>query len=228
MPTSTRLPPAATTGDRLLHVAVIEDHPLYREALERVLGTDEQIVLDVSAGSIEEYTARATNRPDVVVVDLHLPGLEGSPGVHHLADKGLAVLVLSGSLDGPDVVDAISAGARGYLSKDAQAHEILTALRVVAGGRTYVSPTLAGFLLHGARRAHEDDSRDLSEREREVVSLVARGSTDHEIARSLCISVSTVRSHLDRIRDKTGHRRRADLTRFALENSLLAESDSSA
>ncbi|MGL4743748.1 MAG: response regulator transcription factor, partial [Phycicoccus sp.] len=176
-----------------LSVAVIEDHPLYREALERVLESDDSVAVEVSAGSIEEFSARVRNRPDVVVVDLHLPGLEGGAGVRHLVGQGFVVLVLSGSLAGPSVVEAISEGARGYVSKDAQAHEILAALRVVASGRSYVSPTLAGFLMQTGRGGgSEVRDHDLSDREREVLSLVARGDTDHEVARRLCISVSTV------------------------------------
>jgi DNA-binding NarL/FixJ family response regulator len=204
-----------------LHVAIVEDHPLYREALERALGTDDDIALDLSAGSLEEFSARVRTRPDVVVVDLRLPGLGGFDGVRHLVGRGFAVLVLSGSVDGDDVVGAISEGARGYVSKDARAPEIVTALRTVAAGRTYVSPTLAGLLLQASRPREEPGVRDLTERERAVLSLVARGHTDHQVAHRLGIGVSTVRSHLDRIRDKTGQRRRADLTRFALENELL-------
>jgi DNA-binding NarL/FixJ family response regulator len=216
--------PAAVPA-ALLRVSLVEDHPLYREALERTLAMDDHIVLDVSAGSLEEYSARARTRPDVVIVDLRLPGLAGLAGIRRLVADGLVVLVLSGSVDGSDVVGAISEGARGYVSKDAQAHEILTALRTVAAGRTYVSPTLAGLLLQASRPWDQPEVRDLSDRERAVLSLVARGRTDHQIALRLGIGVSTVRSHLDRIRDKTGQRRRADLTRFALEHGLVADQD---
>ncbi|MGF1662245.1 MAG: response regulator [Kineosporiaceae bacterium] len=210
--------PAAT-----LTAAIIEDHPLYREALERALVTDERITLDLSTGSLEEFTARVRTRPDVVVADLRLPGRGGFDGIRDLVGRGFAVLVLSGSVDGADVLGAISEGARGYVSKDAQAHEIVTAVRTVAAGRTYVSPTLAGLLLQASRPRDEPGVRELTERERTVLSLVARGHTDHQIADRLGLGVSTVRSHLDRIRDKTGQRRRADLTRFALENEILAD-----
>lgn len=210
-------------GQRPLGVAVIEDHPLYREAVERVVDDSADLALMLSTASIEEFDARVREAPDVVVVDLHLPGLEGGAGVRHLASQGYVVLVLSGSFDGPDVVDAIAEGARGYLSKDAQAPEIVSAIRTVANGRSYVAPTLAGFLLQAHRQAPPSTTADLSEREREVLGLVAQGETDHAIGRILCISVSTVRSHLDRIRDKTGQRRRADLTRFAIRHAIVEE-----
>jgi DNA-binding NarL/FixJ family response regulator len=212
-------PVTAADDTERVNVAVIEDHPLYREALEQTILSSEMALI-LSVGSIEEFDARCPSPPDVVIADLHLPGLEGAPGVRHLTNQGLTVLVLSASSDGPDVVEAIGGGARGYLSKDAQAPEILAAVRAVAAGRGYVSPTLAGHLLQATRR-ELPQLPELSQREQEVLAHLARGETDHEIAGELCISVSTVRSHLDRIRDKTGKRRRADLTRFALEHSIV-------
>ncbi|MGL5857232.1 MAG: response regulator [Angustibacter sp.] len=208
------------TSQRTLRVALIEDHPLFREALERLVYEDPLLELTVAVGSIEEFDARSRVPPDVVVVDLHLPGRQGPEGVRHLAARGLSVLVVSAVQDGPVVVETIAAGARGYLSKDARRAEILSAIGSVAIGRTYVSPTLAGFLVQSAHRGAAPDVPTLSEREREVLALLARGATDQGIAKELTISISTVRSHLDRIRDKTGCRRRADLTRFALENRL--------
>lgn len=210
---------AKDAATALVQVAVIEDHPLYRQALETVIMAFTSTSLALSTATIEEFDARAAHPPDVVLVDLHLPGLDGGPGVRHLAGKGLNVLVLSASTDAPAVIEAIGAGARGYLSKDAQAAEILAAVQAVAAGRGYVSPALTGHLLQPSRREAQQ-LPELSHREQEVLAHLAIGETDHEIARTLCISVSTVRSHLDRIRDKTGKRRRADLTRFALEHSI--------
>lgn len=203
-----------------LHVAVIEDHPLYRLALESALASDD-LDVDLSVATIEEFLARSQDRPDVVIADLHLPGIHGVDGVRQLVTEGHTVLVLTASTNSEDVVRTIGEGARGYLCKDAQATEICTAVRAVGSGRGYVSPTLAGHLLQASRQAAAE-LPELSDREREVLSHLARGKTDHAIADDLCISVSTVRSHLDRIRDKTGKRRRAELTRFAIENSILA------
>ncbi|MGL5824546.1 MAG: response regulator [Nocardioides sp.] len=207
-------PTSATTS-----VAVIEDHPLYREALDSVLTASPNLELVLSVSTIEEFDARSKQRPDVVLVDLHLPGLDGRAGIRHLQTAGHRVLVLSASVDGEDVVHAIGEGACGYLSKDAQASEIVAAVGAVAAGRNYVSPMLAGHLLQSVRRptAHQPD---LSDRECEVLGHLARGMTDQAIAKELGISISTVRSHLDRIRDKTGERRRAELTRFAIENAI--------
>lgn len=219
--TSTRvLPPVTDVAPDATLVAVIESQPLYRDALERAISADDGLSVVVSAASVQEFQARVRARPDVLIVDMQPRASAGIERVRRLVEQGFSVLVLSTSSEGPDVVDTIAAGARGYLLKDATAVEILAAVGAVATGRSYVSPTLAGLLLQGRRPPVPKDP-DLSERERGVLELVARGCTDHVIATELNIGVSTVRSHLDRIRDKTGHRRRADLTRFAIEHAIL-------
>jgi DNA-binding NarL/FixJ family response regulator len=208
-------------GSGVIRVAVIEDHPLYREALDGVLRSTPGLELILSVSTIEEFDARLTDSPNVVLADLHLPGLDGAAGIKHLNSAGHQVLVVSASVDGDDVVQAIGEGARGYLSKDAQANEIVAAIGAVASGRSYVSPMLAGHLLQASRQP-TPRLPALSERECEVLGLLAQGMTDQTIASQLRISISTVRSHLDRIRDKTGERRRAELTRFAIEHRITA------
>jgi DNA-binding NarL/FixJ family response regulator len=148
-----------------------------------------------------------------VLLDLHLPGLSGAAAVTHLCARGQSVLVVSASEAPADVIEAIGAGARGYLTKQAEEAEIVGAIRAVAEQRTYVSATLASYLLQAPIR--------ITEREREILELVAGGETDQDIAELLQLSVRTVHSHLDRIRNKTGSRRRADLTRFALERGIV-------
>jgi DNA-binding NarL/FixJ family response regulator len=111
----------------------------------------------------------------------------------------------------------MGAGASGYLTKDADAADLVAAVRVVAASGTYVSPTLAGYLMQTGRKDREHF--DLTDRELEVLGLVAEGETDKEISLALFISVSTVRSHLDRIRDKTGARRRVQMA--ALHETMV-------
>jgi DNA-binding NarL/FixJ family response regulator len=111
-----------------------------------------------------------------------------------------------------DVIDAIAAGAAGYLTKETDAEEITRAVRTVANGDTYVSPTLASYLLRAQKTA---SAFELTKRERDVLALVAAGEKDQDIAEQLFIAVTTVHSHLERIRDKTGARRRAELTNLA-------------
>jgi DNA-binding NarL/FixJ family response regulator len=208
--------PSDGMGTGVIRVAVIEDHPVFRHGLAGAVEQTPEMELCVSAASIEQYGQLATPTPDVVLLDLHLPGRQGADGVSYVVGLGSSVLVVSAAATRGDVVDAIAAGARGYLSKQAEATEILTAVRVVAEGGTYVSPTLASYLLDAARSTGPTEL-ELTAREREVLGLLAAGERDQDIADALFISVRTVRSHLDRIRGKTGRRRRSELTRLALE-----------
>jgi DNA-binding NarL/FixJ family response regulator len=205
------IPSVATVG-----VAVIEDHPVFRQGLMQTIESTPGLDLVASVGTLADMEDVGYAGVQVVVLDLHLPDGSGVEAVSRVKAHGPAVLVVSASDDRQSVVDAIAAGASGYLPKSAAAEEIAKAASLVAGGGSYVSPVLAAFLL-GANRDDQPGPTALTKREREILALLAEGETDFEIAERLFISISTVRSHLDRIRDKTGRRRRADLTRLALE-----------
>jgi DNA-binding NarL/FixJ family response regulator len=176
------------------------------------------VVLLAAVGTLAEMEEFGYNGVDVVLLDLHLTDGSGAQAVSQVKARGPAILVVSASDDRQTVIDAIGAGANGYLPKSSLPDEISTATIVVAGGGTYVSPVLAAYLLRN-ERDQPSEYELLSTREREILSLLSEGETDAEIAEKLFISVRTVHSHLDRIRDKTGRRRRADLTRLALEQS---------
>ncbi|MHB8293390.1 MAG: response regulator [Acidimicrobiales bacterium] len=205
----------------MIRVVLVEDHPLYRRGLLDALSESGEVVVVALAGSIEEIEACEVDA-DLVVLDLNLPGRSGVDAVGELTSRGLQVLVLSASGSEHDVVEAIGRGAGGYLTKRAEVEEILRAISIVSSGGLYVSPTLASYLIRAevAPRA----PLLLTPREREVLRLLAEGETDHDIAEQLFISVSTVHSHLDRIREKTGQRRRAGLTRLAFEEGVMAGS----
>lgn len=205
-------------GSAVIGVAIVEDHPLYRQGLMQTIEAMSGATLLAAVGSIGEMEEFGYDGVDVVLLDLHLPDGVGAQAVSRVKDQGPAVLVVSASDDRQTVIEAIGAGASGYLPKSSLADEISTATIVVAGGGTYVSPVLAAYLLRNERGKHSEYEH-LSTREREILSLLAEGETDAEIAEQLFISVRTVHSHLDRIRDKTGRRRRADLTRLALEQT---------
>jgi DNA-binding NarL/FixJ family response regulator len=205
-------------GAIVIQVAIVEDHPVFRKGLTQVVEAAKGLALAGVARSVDELDALHLEATTIVLLDLHLPGssLQGADAVAHLVGRGHRVLVVSASEAADDVVQAIGTGARGYLSKQAEETEILGAIHAVAEGRTYVSATLAAYLLQTPIQ--------ITSRERDVLELVAGGETDLDIAEQLGISVRTVHSHLDRIRDKTGSRRRADLTRFAIERGIIPRS----
>jgi DNA-binding NarL/FixJ family response regulator len=205
-------------GASMIGVAIVEDHPVFRKGLMHLVESAPGLALAGVARSVDEFDTLHLSSSTIVLLDLQLPGssLQGATAVAHLADRGHRVLVVSASEAPADVVQAIAAGARGYLSKQAEETEILGAIHAVAQGRTYVSATLASYLLQTPIQ--------ITAREREILELVAGGETDQDIAEQLTISVRTVHSHLDRIRDKTGSRRRADLTRFAIQRGIIPRS----
>ena len=200
----------------MISVAIIDDHPMYRQGLATLIDEADDLDLAGQAASIEDFDsllADVGTTVDVVLLDLHLPGIEGAAGVSHVVGAGFRVLVVSAAGTPDAVVVAIAAGAAGYLTKESDATEIAAAIRTVARGATYISPTLASYLL-GAEKIGAT-AFELTKREREVLSLLAAGETDQDIADQLTIAKTTVHSHLDRIRDKTGARRRAELAGLA-------------
>jgi two-component system nitrate/nitrite response regulator NarL len=205
----------------VISVAVVDDHPIFRRGLADLVAAAEGMTLVLAAASVEELDAAIdAEPPDVVLLDLHLPGMSGPDAVEHVCRAGAYVLVLSAEGKPDLVVHAIGAGASGYLTKDADADEIVAAIEAVAGGTSYISPILASYLLKEGRAPAPQPELELTAREKEILGLVAEGERDKNIARQLYISISTVRTHLDRIRDKTGQRRRAELTRYAIEQGL--------
>ena len=172
------------------------------------------MVLALTAESVEDFDARVKELPAVVILDLGLPGMRGGQAVEHLCKRGMKILVVSAQGERESVVDAMGAGASGYLTKSSEPSEITAAVRAIANGMTYVSPTLASYLLQSAKGK---SALDLSKREVEVLKWLAKGLTDVEIGEKMYISVSGVRGHLDRIRDKTGVRRRTLLAQLGLK-----------
>lgn len=214
-------PDPAVAGTPLT-VAVVDDHPLYRSAVTSALTGVPDLTVALECGSVEELEAELDARPDavrVVLLDLRLPGRGGADAVALLTRRGLDVLVLSASTS-DKIVDIVAAGARGYLTKAAEADEIRAAVRAVGHGRRYLAPDVASDLSRAVRR--QSTLPTITPREREVLELVAAGLTDRKIAERLTISLPTVRSHLDRIRAKTGSRRRADLTRLAVNEDFVS------
>ncbi|UFR04613.1 response regulator transcription factor [Streptomyces sp. Go40/10] len=195
-----------------MRVAVIGDCPVFRHGVSQLIGTapDLRLVADASSLQGADGTLRSA---DVVLMDLQQPLAQLTATVAELRERGHAVIVTASSVR-IDALQAIRAGASGFLSRQAEAEELLTAIRVVASGRHYLSASVDSLL---------EQPRHLTGREQDILRLVASGATDDEIASRLSISKYTVRSHLDRIGEKTGSRRRSDLTRMAIENGLTGQ-----
>lgn len=209
-------------------VAVIDDHPVYRQGLADAVASSPDRTIIGTFESVDAYL-QSDSAADVILLDYHLPGLAGPPAVQVLTERGAAVLMVSADIGREAVLDTLAAGARGYVAKHADVPEILEAIGTVAdrdNPGTYVSATLAAYLLD-ASKAAGPITLDLTTREQEVLAQLAAGERDQDIADALFISLGTVRAHLDHIRDKTGHRRRAELTRFALEQGIVADPGSS-
>ncbi len=169
----------------MITVAVIDDHPIYREGLARAVATSDRWTVIGTYESVDEYLAAAPGAT-VVLLDYQLPGLSGPAAVRALGESGATVLMVSADIGREAVLETLGAGARGYVAKHAEPPEILEAIGIVSDAEhpgTYVSPVLASFLLD-ASKGSGPDMLDLSEREQEVLGLVAAGERDPRYRRS--------------------------------------------
>lgn len=211
-------------------VVVVDDHAIFRTGLKADLDADRIQVLGEAADVDSAIAAIRQHRPAVVLLDVHLPGGRGGGGAevaaacHDLAPE-VRFLAISVSDAAEDVVGVIRAGARGYLTKTASGAEVSDAVQRVAAGDAVFSPRLAGFVLDAfgtSAVAVQDDELDLlSERELEVMRLIARGYTYKEAAKQLFISVRTVETHVSHVLRKLQLSNRHELSRWAGERGLL-------
>jgi len=202
-------------------VLVVDDHSLVRAGISLPLEHQEDMEPVGQAGTAAEAVRLTADlAPDIVLLDVTLPGGSGLECLPKLlaANPGVKVLMLSMHEDASYVRAALSAGAAGYVLKDAAYEELVDAIRKVADGQSYVAPALGAKLAVQADPTTDDE---LSEREREVLALLARGYTNQEIAARLYVSVRTVESHRAHILNKLRLSSRADLVNYALESGLL-------
>ncbi len=210
-----------------IRVLVVDDHAVVRSGIRLLLQAEEDIEVVGEAGTAEEAVRAARlEKPDVVLLDVVMPGksgIEATPEIRAAA-KSAAVLVLSMQDDPSYVREAFASGASGYVLKEAVDVEVVQAVREVAAGRKYVHPALGARLAAAeAEDAAKSASDPLSEREREVLRLLALGHTNQEIAKMLYISVRTAETHRAHIMQKLGLQTRAELVRHALASGLLDE-----
>jgi two-component system, NarL family, response regulator NreC len=210
-----------------VRVLIVDDHAVVRSGLKLVLQADKGIKPVGEAGAARDaiFEARAL-KPDVILLDVVMPGQSGLEIIPQLLrdNPQAKVLVLSMQDDPRYVREAFDAGASGYVLKEAADSEVVAAVREVAAGGRYVNPELGARLVAAesqARRRAEGDS--LSEREHEVLQLLALGHTNQEIAKQLVISVRTAETHRAHIMEKLGLSSRAELVRYALDRGLLED-----
>jgi len=208
-----------------LRVLIVDDHAVVRAGLRMIVDAESDMATVAEAGTIREaiFEARAA-KPDFVLMDVSLPGesgLEGLPKLLH-EHPDLKVLVLSMQNDPRYVHKAFAVGASGYVLKEAADAEVVAAIREVAAGGRYVHPALGARLAAAATEADQRAQADpLSDREREVLVLLAHGHTNQEIGKKLFISTRTAETHRSHVMQKLRLTSRAELVNYALANGLL-------
>jgi DNA-binding NarL/FixJ family response regulator len=211
----------AVPGGELIRVLIVDDHPVVRDGLRGTFDPDPQFEVVGEAGDGAEAVRLARSlRPDVVLMDLRMPVMDGVAAITELARYGVTarVLVLTTYDTDSYVLPAIEAGATGYLLKDSLSADLLRAVRAAARGESVLAPTVAARLLSRVRSAGEEP---LSQRELEVLELVAAGTTNREAAARLFISEATVKTHLLHIYTKLGVSDRAAAVAEAFNRGLL-------
>ena len=213
-----------------IRVLIVDDHTVLRQALRLLLESHEELDVlgDVSNGR-EAAAAAEKLLPDVVLMDVMMPGLNGLDATRQIRKRcpNTRVLILSGYEEDEQIIEALRAGANGYLVKESDIGELLLAIQSVARGNTYFSSSLSereqtnDFLL----RARNGDAKvgfdRLTDREREVLQLIAEGHSNQSVADQLVISVKTVEAHKTHIMSKLGARNRTDIIRYAIRRGII-------
>ena len=204
----------------MIRLLIVDDHPIVRDGLRGVFAAEADLEVVGEAANGVEALQRA-GAADVVLMDLRMPGMGGVEAIARLRETcpDVRVLVLTTFDTDSDVRPAIEAGATGYLLKDAPREELLRAVRSAHRGESVLSPSVAGRLMGRVRRPSDGT---LSKREREVLALVADGTTNREAARRLFVSEATIKTHLLHIYDKLGVRDRAAAVGEAYKRGLLS------
>jgi two-component system response regulator NreC len=207
----------------VITIVIADDHQVVRSGLKLLLDSEEDFEVVAEAGDVDAATRSVLGyKPDVLVLDLNMPDGSSLPAIPKMLDNspGTNIVVLTMQEDPAFAREALQAGARGYVLKEAAENELVEAVRMAADGRTYLHPEL------GAKIAAEPPQPtgppdDLTEREVDILRLIALGHTNAEIAEQLFLSVRTVESHRARVQQKTGLTTRAELVRYALDNDIV-------
>jgi len=215
-----------------LRVLLIDDHTLFRVGLEGLLAHRNIDVIDSIGGGREGLQRAKDLKPDVVLLDMRMPDIDGIDVLRKLRDSGFQnpIVMLTTSTDERDLVESLRNGAQGYLLKDMEPDELVLALRDIVGGKTVVAPDLAPVLAKvvqgdGSLPDEASPFDDLTPRESEILSLLAEGQSNKVIARNLGISDGTVKLHVKAILRKLGVHSRVEAAVIAVEQGLRANRD---
>jgi DNA-binding NarL/FixJ family response regulator len=215
--------------DEPIRILLADDHEGFRSSLAALLATQPGLAVVGEAASGEDAIARALAlQPNVILMDLNMPGLDGIAATRRIVDSSphIGILVLTMASDDAAVFDAVRAGARGYLLKGADRAELTRAVRAVASGEAIFGPDVARRLMAffaGSMHAGPAPFAELSEREREILDLIARGLSNQQIVDRLVISPKTVRNHVSNIFSKLHVRDRAEAVVRAREAGMGGE-----
>ena len=222
------------TSDQPVRVLVVDDHPIWRDAAARSLTEAGFVVAGTARDGAQALRVATATRPEVILLDLNLPDFSGAEVTRQLlaAMPDVRVLMLSASGERQDVLDAVTAGASGYILKSAEVRELVEAVQATAAGHAVFTPGLAGLVLGEYRRLAqsggttatagrtEPTAPELTERETEILRLVATGLTYPQIATRLTLSPRTVQNHVQNTLSKLQLHNKAQLVRYALERGV--------
>jgi len=212
-----------------LRILLADDHTLVRQGLRRILEekTDWEVVAEAHDGR-EAVLRTVELKPDLVIMDIAMPQLNGTEATRQITRKApdVQVLVLSMHMDESYVLQTLRAGARGYLLKDSVDADLLRAVTAVSEGKSFFSPAVAKMMLddymrHLEQQGVTDRFELLSEREREIFQLISEGNSNKEIANSLSLSISTVETHRSRIMEKLDLHSTAEIILYAVRKGFL-------
>ncbi|MDD2962995.1 MAG: response regulator transcription factor [Bacteroidales bacterium] len=212
-----------------IRIVIVDDHRILRDGIRSLIQGQPDIEILGEAGSYSELMSLlGMYNPDVLLMDISLPGPSGIDITRRLLNdtdyQHISILILSGIPQEDTIMQAIQAGAKGFLPKNTSREELLTAIRDLAVGKEFFSPAISEIILKSyidkARLQSSGATTALSKREEEIIKLVAEGLTNHEIADTLFISIRTVETHKNRIMTKLGLKTTAEMVKYAIKNHL--------
>jgi DNA-binding NarL/FixJ family response regulator len=211
---------------RKIKVLLVDDHAILRDGIRALLDLKDDLEIVGEASEGKEAVEKAKElAPDVVVMDIAMPGIDGLEATRRIKKKypQIQVLVLTQHDDKEYVLSAIKAGASGYVPKRALGSELVSAIRAVQKGESFLYPSAAAALIEKYREQAEVEPYDhLTSREREVLTLIAEGQTSRQIAEKLFVSIKTVQGHRTKIMEKLDIHNRAELVKYAVRKGLVS------